>query len=52
VFRYTASQLSVNGVTGRPGEATRELGTLLLSAIVEQLAAMVARGSAESPPLP
>lgn len=52
VFRYTASRLSSNGVTGRPGEATREQGARLLSAIVGLLSDMVARGRVESPPVP
>jgi creatinine amidohydrolase len=52
VFRYTASQLSVNGVTGRPGEATREQGERLVSTIVGLLADMVTRGQAEDPPTP
>jgi creatinine amidohydrolase len=52
VFRYTAPLLSSNGVTGRPGEATRDQGIRLLSTIVELLAVTVARGRAESPPLP
>jgi creatinine amidohydrolase len=52
VFRYTAPQLSGNGVTGRPGEATRDQGIRLLSAIAELLADMVTRGRAESPPFP
>jgi creatinine amidohydrolase len=50
VFRYTAPQLSSNGVTGRPGEATLDQGTRLLSAIVELLTGMVTRGREESPP--
>ena len=52
VFRYTAPRLSSNGVTGRPGEATPDQGTWLLSAIAELLADMVTRGRAESPPFP
>jgi creatinine amidohydrolase len=52
VFRYTAPRLSGNGVTGRPGEATRDQGTRLLSAIAELLTDMVARGRTESPPFP
>lgn len=52
VFRYTAPRLSGNGVTGRPGEATREQGERLVAAIAGLLAGMVARGRAEHPPLP
>jgi creatinine amidohydrolase len=51
VFRYNASALSANGVTGRPSEASAELGGELLSAIVAELAARVERGRTEEPPL-
>jgi creatinine amidohydrolase len=52
VFRYTAPRLSGNGVTGRPGEATREQGDRLLSEIVGLLADTIARGRSEDPPFP
>ena len=51
VFRYHASALSKNGVTGRPSEATLELGQELGSAVVAEIAARVERGRAEEPPL-
>jgi creatinine amidohydrolase len=51
VFRYTAPALSTNGVTGRPSEATVELGELLLTRAVDAIAAMVERGRVEKPPL-
>lgn len=51
VFRYNASSLSTNGVTGRPSEATRELGEELLEAVVAEIAARAQRGRAEEPPL-
>ncbi len=51
VFRYTASALSRNGVTGRPSEATAELGRKLLDEVVDQLCAAIARGRTEEPPL-
>jgi creatinine amidohydrolase len=51
VFRYTAPALSTNGVTGRPSEATEELGRLLLDRTVAAIAAMVERGRTEKPPL-
>ena len=51
VFRYHASALSKNGVTGRPSEATPELGHELLSTIVAEIAARVERGRTEEPPL-
>ena len=51
VFRYNASSLSRNGVTGRPSEATRELGEQLLEAIVGEIASRAERGRTEEPPL-
>jgi creatinine amidohydrolase len=51
VFRYTAPALSTNGVTGRPSEATVELGELLLARTVDAIAGMVERGRTEKPPL-
>jgi creatinine amidohydrolase len=51
VFRYTAPALSTNGVTGRPSEATFELGEILLERTVTALVARVERGRVEKPPL-
>lgn len=51
VFRYTAPALSTNGVTGRPSEATAELGHKLLELAASALADRVARGRTEEPPL-
>lgn len=51
VFRYTAPALSLNGVTGRPSEATGELGLSLMNAIVAQVVLKVERGRIEQPPL-
>ncbi len=51
VFRYTAPALSRNGVTGRPSEATVELGSWLLAEVVEVLGDAVHRGRVEEPPL-
>ena len=51
VFRYTAPALSTNGVTGRPSEATVELGELLLTRTVDAIVGMVERGRNEKPPL-
>ncbi len=51
VFRYTAPALSHNGVTGRPSEATPELGSALLEDVVEVLCDAVRRGRIEEPPL-
>jgi creatinine amidohydrolase len=51
VFRYTAPALSTNGVTGRPSEATRELGDRLVEATVTALADLVQRARLEKAPL-
>ncbi|HWE65638.1 MAG TPA: creatininase family protein [Acidimicrobiales bacterium] len=51
VFRYTATWLSRNGVTGSPSLATPELGRSLLDQVVEHMAACVERGRVEEPPL-
>jgi creatinine amidohydrolase len=51
VFRYTAASLSTNGVTGRPSEATVELGHKLVELTVTALADAVTRGRTEEPPL-
>ncbi len=51
VFRYTAPALSTNGVTGRPSEATLELGELLLERTVTAIVDCVERGRLEKPPL-
>lgn len=51
VFRYTAASLSTNGVTGRPSEATVELGRRLVEQAVVALAQRVERGRTEEPPL-
>ncbi|MDT4932933.1 MAG: creatinine amidohydrolase [Pseudonocardiales bacterium] len=51
VFRYTAPALSGNGVTGRPSEATAELGEKLLVSVTGVLAERVRRGRTEEPPL-
>ena len=51
VFRYTAPSLSTNGVTGRPSEATPELGRMLVTRTADALAALVERGRVEEPPL-
>ncbi len=51
VFRYTAPVLSRNGVTGRPSEATVELGHALLDEAVVAMSAAVERGRTEEPPL-
>lgn len=51
VFRYTAPSLSANGVTGRPSEATPELGERLLDLAGRAVAELVECGRTEEPPL-
>jgi len=51
VFRYTAPVLSTNGVTGRPSEATADLGAKLFALTVDALVDRVVRGRVEEPPL-
>lgn len=51
VFRYTAPALSTNGVTGRPSEATVDLGEKLVTLTVDALVALIERARAEDPPL-
>ena len=51
VFRYTAPALSINGTTGRPSEATVELGQRLVALAVEALCRRIEAGRNEKPPL-
>ena len=51
VFRYTATSLSVNGVTGRPSEADESFGASLLEITVSALCERVERARLEEPPL-
>ena len=51
VFRYTATSLSTNGVTGRPSEASAALGRRLFDRVVGAIASLVDQGRSEEPPL-
>jgi creatinine amidohydrolase len=51
VFRYTAAELSRNGVTGQPSLATAELGEKLWRLAAEGIAARITSGRTEEPPL-
>lgn len=52
VFAHPVNRTSANGVTGCPSAATREHGERLYRWMVEDLATIVIRGIAETPPLP
>jgi creatinine amidohydrolase len=51
VFGYTADSLSTNGVTGRPSQASADLGRRLHHQVVAGLCDLVERGRREEPPL-
>ena len=50
VFSYTVAQTSIDGLTGRPSEASREAGAALFDLIVTTLAAKVELAKHEVPP--
>jgi creatinine amidohydrolase len=50
-FRYTATQMTANGVTGRPSEATAALGDRLLRWATREMVAIVERGRHEVAPI-
>ena len=52
VLKYTVEELTAAGVTGRPSEATSELGRALLDQVVAGLVALVRRAATEAPPRP
>lgn len=52
VLKYTVEELTAAGVTGRPSDATVELGEALLGQVVAGLVALVRRAAAEDPPRP
>lgn len=51
VFRYTATELSCNGVTGTPSGANLELGERILAHAVETVCDRVEAGRIEEPPI-
>ena len=51
VFAHPVNRTSSNGVTGFPSRATPERGEKLYRWMVDDLAALVAKGLAETPPL-
>jgi len=52
VFRHPVNRTSLNGVTGRPSEATAAAGARLFERLCEALAARIRVGLEEAPPLP
>jgi creatinine amidohydrolase len=51
VFTWTVADTSLNGVTGRPSEATREEGVSMLGRLGEDLAALVEHARGERAPI-
>jgi creatinine amidohydrolase len=51
VFAHPVNRTSRNGVTGRPSLASEDKGRQLFAWMVEDLASLVTRGMAETPPL-
>ncbi|HWD25470.1 MAG TPA: creatininase family protein [Acidimicrobiales bacterium] len=51
VFRYTATELSTNGVTGEPSKASLALGEMLFAHAVDVVSWHVNAGRDERPPL-
>ena len=52
VFAHPVNRTSANGVTGFPSRATAEKGREAFAWMVEDLSALIARGQAQTPPLP
>ena len=52
VFSHPVARTSLNGVTGKPSEATEQEGRSLFAAMVAALESDVRRAIAEEPPLP
>ena len=51
VFAHPVNRTSVNGVTGTPSLATEEKGRRWFDWLVADLAALIQKGSVETPPL-
>lgn len=52
VFSYPVAQTSLNGVTGKPSDATAEEGEELFGKMVEGLSDLLEKAKIEKPPLP
>jgi creatinine amidohydrolase len=51
VFAHPVNRTSLNGVTGKPSQATAEKGRLWFGWLVEDLSAVIIRGLTETPPI-
>jgi creatinine amidohydrolase len=51
VFSHPVAQTSLNGVTGKPSDATAEEGALLFSKMVDGLSGLLEKAKTEEPPL-
>jgi creatinine amidohydrolase len=51
VFAHPVNRTSLNGVTGKPSQATAEKGRVWFEWMVEDLSAVILRGMNETPPL-
>jgi creatinine amidohydrolase len=51
IFAHPVNRTSLNGVTGRPSEASADKGEQLFAWMVEDLSDLITRGMAEQPPL-
>ena len=52
IFAHPVNHTSLNGVTGRPSEASADKGRQWFDWLVDDLSALILRGLAEEPPLP
>jgi creatinine amidohydrolase len=52
VFAHPVNRTSLNGVTGKPSQATAEKGRIWFGWMVEDLSEVIRRGLSERPPLP
>lgn len=52
IFSHPVNRTSLNGVTGKPSQATADKGRIWFDWMVQDLSAQLIKGSAETPPLP
>jgi creatinine amidohydrolase len=51
IFPHPVNRTSLNGVTGKPSQASAEKGRIWFDWLVEDLSTLVAKGMSETPPL-